>query len=54
MKKEKVFQQIVDSLNHTLRLIDQNEEIYESETIDVEDLYHKLYEISNIISDEIN
>ena len=54
MKQEEVFQQIVDLLNRALRLIDQNEEIYESETIDIEDLYHKLNEISNIISNEIN
>jgi hypothetical protein len=54
MKQEEVFQQIVDLLNRALRLIDQNEEIYESETIDIEDLYHKLNEISNVISNEIN
>jgi hypothetical protein len=53
MKDKEVFQQIVDLLNRSLSLIDQNKEIYKNENIDAEDLYYELEKISDTISDEI-
>jgi hypothetical protein len=49
MTAKEVLQQVVNLLDEARTLIDQNEIVYDLETIDVEDLYYKLEEIATEI-----
>lgn len=54
MTNQEVLERVVFLLNEARTVIDQNENVYDSENIDVESLYYKLEEIVDEIENSQN